>query len=242
MIAAATDQPSPPTTAIVLAGGAGRRMGGKDKGLLPFRDGCLIEPVLAALAPHVDQLIISANRHLSDYRAFGFPVVTDPHAVDGDPAYPGPVAALRHSSTEAAHDWLLLAPCDMPGFRSYWPARLWATQRASRAAVVIAHDGERLQPGVALIHRPCLVQRPDHVRNKRQVQQPVEPIKQGQRLSELLMAGRYALCDLSADRPCFANINTPEDLQAHPDPRCVIPPIDRGPDADLNRRPARCLR
>lgn len=227
----ANPQPHPPTTAIVLAGGAGRRMGGKDKGLIPFRDGYLIEPVLAALAPQVDQLIISANRHLSDYRAFGYPVVSDPHVEAGqEPEYAGPVAALRHCSSEAAHDWLLLAPCDMPGFRPHWPARLWEVQQSSHAAVVIAHDGERLQPTVALIHRPCLVQRPDLQPDKRR-DRPKKS-KTGQRLRELLMAGRYALCDLSADRACFANINTPEELTALPDdPRCATLPtpfIKRG--------------
>ncbi|WP_322629901.1 molybdenum cofactor guanylyltransferase [Halothiobacillus sp.] len=231
-------RPYPPTTAIVLAGGAGRRMMGNDKGLLPFRDGCLIEPILAALAPQVDQLIISANRHLTEYRVFGFPVVSDPTLADGEPEYAGPVAALRHVSTFAEHDWLLLAPCDMPGFRPHWHARLWATQRASRAAVVIAHDGERLQPTVALIHRPCLAQRPDQMHSTQRTQPPADLAKRGQRLTELLMAGRYALCDLSEDRPCFANINTPEELAALPDPHCDIPPINRKSQASTRHRPA----
>lgn len=217
-----------PTTAIVLAGGAGRRMGGRDKGLLPFRDGFLIEPVLAALAPQMDELIISANRHLPDYRAFGFNVVSDPRAEEGtEPEYPGPVAALRHCGNEASNDWLLLAPCDMPGYRPHWPERLWETQLMSRAAVVIAHDGDRLQPTVALIHRPCLAQRPDPNPDKRRSTSATNPRKQGQRLADLLMAGRYALCDLSADRACFTNINTPEDLDALPDPGCAIPEIQR---------------
>lgn len=235
----AIEPPSyPPTTAIVLAGGAGRRMGGKDKGLLPFRDGYLIEPTLAALAPQVDQLIINANRHLAEYHAFGFPVVTDPNSGDDgrEPAYAGPVSALRHGSTFADHDWLLVAPCDMPGFRPHWPDRLWATQRASRAAVVIAHDGVRLQPTVALIHRPCLAQRPDQTPNKRRVAPPSNPIKQGQRLTELLMSGRYALCDLSADQSCFSNINTPEDLLSFPDDGCEIPPLQRDPSVDFRLR------
>lgn len=213
----------PPTTAIVLAGGAGRRMGGKDKGLQPYQGRRLIDPVLDALGPQVEQLIISANRHLLEYRAYGFEVVTDATPVDAEQPYAGPVSALRHASTVAQHDWLLLAPCDMPGYQPHWPAQLWATQNASRAAVIIAHDGQRPQPMVALIHRPCLGQRPDLT----SMASPRPPFagpgktKRGHRLMDLLTAGRYALCDLSADQACFANINTLDDLLIPPPESCV---------------------
>lgn len=182
------------TTALILAGGAGRRMGGQDKGLLPFiHNGHavpLIQPVLSVLAPQVDQLIISANRHLSEYAQLGFPVVSD----EGHEAFQGPVQAIVHASRHALHDWLLIAPCDLPFYQAHWPQQLFLRQKQTRAAVVIAHDGQHLQPTVALIHRPCLAQR---------------PCAPNARLSALLMAGRYALCDLSADADAFLNCNTP---------------------------------
>lgn len=186
-------------TALILAGGAARRMGGQDKGLLSFchqgRTVPLIQPVLAALAPAVDQLIISANRHVADYAQFGFQVISDDPRATGQ----GPAHAIMHARQHARHDWLLIAPCDLPFYQPHWPEQLFLRQKHTRAAVIIAHDGEHLQPTVALIHRPCLMQR------------PYEP---GMRLSALLMAGRFALCDLSADAPAFINCNTPEQFAA----------------------------
>ncbi|HUM99166.1 MAG TPA: NTP transferase domain-containing protein [Halothiobacillus sp.] len=185
------------TTALILAGGAGRRMGGQDKGLLPFtqhgRTVPLIQPVLEVLAPQVDQLIISANRHLADYATLGFSVISDEiHA-----AFQGPAQAIMHARRYARHDWLLIAPCDLPFYQAHWPQQLFLRQKQTRAAVIIAHDGQRLQPTVALIHRPCLTQR---------------PCAPHMSLSTLLMAGRYALCDLSADADAFINCNTPAQL------------------------------
>ena len=188
-----------PTTALILAGGAGRRMGGQDKGLLPYRAGLLIEPVLRTLAAQTDEVLINANRNLDQYQRFGHRVITDPIHPNqpAEPAYAGPAAALMHASRHAAHDWILLAPCDMPDYQPHWPDALWRAQRHSRAAVVIAHDGERLQPTVALIHRPCLAQRPASAHA---------------RLLSVLTAGRYGICALADDAWAFTNLNTPEQL------------------------------
>ncbi len=185
----------PPTTALILAGGAGKRMGGQDKGLMPYRGGVLIEPIIETLAAQADELLINANRHLDRYAQWGHRVISDPP--NPERPYAGPAAALVHASRHARHDWLLLAPCDMPDYQSHWPAALWQTQQHSRAAVVIAHDGVRLQPTVALIHRPCLAQRPTAA---------------NARLLSVLTAGRYSVCPLPEDAWAFSNCNTPEQL------------------------------
>lgn len=185
------------TTALILAGGAGRRMGGQDKGLLPFvHNGFtvpLIQPILDLLTPEVDELIITANRHITDYAAFGFSVVSD----KSKELFPGPAQGIMQASRQARHDWLLIAPCDMPFYQAHWPQQLFLRQKQTRSAVVIAHDGQQLQPTVALIHRPCLAQR---------------PCAPNTSLSAMLMSGRYALCDLSSDADAFFNCNTPEQL------------------------------
>lgn len=55
--------PASPITGLLLAGGRGTRMGGVDKGLQPLRGEPLALHVLRRLAPQVDALVISANRH-----------------------------------------------------------------------------------------------------------------------------------------------------------------------------------
>ena len=53
----------PGTLGVILAGGRGSRLGGVDKGLQPWRGTPLVDAVLARLAPQVDAIAISANRH-----------------------------------------------------------------------------------------------------------------------------------------------------------------------------------
>ena len=64
-------------TGVVLAGGRATRWGGRDKGLIEVAGRPMIAHVLDAFAPQVESLVISANRNLAEYRAFGVPVVTD---------------------------------------------------------------------------------------------------------------------------------------------------------------------
>ena len=57
-------------TGIVLAGGQGRRMGGIDKGLQPFRGKPMALWTIERLAPQVDELIVNANRNAEAYARF----------------------------------------------------------------------------------------------------------------------------------------------------------------------------
>ena len=62
---------------LILAGGAGRRMGGVDKALLPLAGRPLLAHVIDRLAPQVEDLAISANGDPARFAAFGLPVLPD---------------------------------------------------------------------------------------------------------------------------------------------------------------------
>ena len=66
-----------PFAGLVLAGGMGRRVGGRDKGLLNYGGSTLVDHVIDRLSPQVARLVISANRNLNRYASFGHPVVSD---------------------------------------------------------------------------------------------------------------------------------------------------------------------
>ena len=76
------------TLGIVLAGGAGSRVGGADKGLLPLGGRPLVEHVLERLRPQCDRLLIVANRNLDDYARYA------PVLHDDNEGHAGPLAGL----------------------------------------------------------------------------------------------------------------------------------------------------
>ena len=60
---------------IVLAGGEGKRVNGRDKGLIDYKNKPLIQHVLDTVAPQVDEIILSANRNVDAYKSYGYKVV-----------------------------------------------------------------------------------------------------------------------------------------------------------------------
>ena len=74
-------------SAWVLAGGEGRRMGGVDKGLQPWRGQPLAQWVMRSLKPQVQSIGVCANRNLPRYEQLLFSACWSPHAVKaGDPS------------------------------------------------------------------------------------------------------------------------------------------------------------
>lgn len=96
-------------TGLILAGGQAQRMGGIDKGLIPFHEKPLIESAIAKLKPQVQTIVINANRNITKYAGYGYPVI-----MDETPDFSGPLAGFSAGLKVCKTPYLLTAPCDSP--------------------------------------------------------------------------------------------------------------------------------
>lgn len=96
-------------TGLILAGGRAQRMGGIDKGLISFHGKPLIESTITRLRTQVGPILINANRSITKYASYGFPVLMD-ETVD----FLGPLAGFSIGLKNCKTPYLLTSPCDSP--------------------------------------------------------------------------------------------------------------------------------
>lgn len=99
----------PPCSILILAGGRGQRMGGRDKGLVPWRGEPLAAHVQRVVRGLSDDVVISCNRNQELYRPYADRLVGDAEA-----DFPGPLAGVIAGLTVARHEWVVLLACDAP--------------------------------------------------------------------------------------------------------------------------------
>jgi molybdenum cofactor guanylyltransferase len=133
-------------TAVILAGGQGRRMGGQDKGLIEFDGRPLVAILVDLLERQGVDIVINANRNVDQYRQFGYPVVSD-QLQD----YQGPLAGFASAMATVDSRFIVTLPCDAPRLADDYVARFIAAGASREPGVLVAFDGERLQPVHALI-------------------------------------------------------------------------------------------
>lgn len=181
-------------TGLILAGGEGRRVGGADKGLLDFQGRPLIAHVIERLAPQVGRLLISANRNLDAYRAFGHPVLTD---LSDEKL--GPLAGIQAGLSACETLWMIVCPCDCPALPADLVARLLAKAEARKAAMAVAVTSIGMQPAFQICSRELL---------------PVleEYLATGERKVGAWCRAQGAVEVMFPDPDAFRNLNTPEDL------------------------------
>ncbi|MBM3392469.1 MAG: molybdenum cofactor guanylyltransferase MobA [Betaproteobacteria bacterium] len=138
-------------TGLVLAGGLGRRMGGRDKGLQAFRGKPMVSWAIERLTPQVDSLLINANQNLEAYRAFGHPVIPD--RIGG---FAGPLAGLHAGLSACETPLIVTVPCDSPFLPADLVARLRAALEADGADLVVAKTGDQPHPVFSLVRREVL--------------------------------------------------------------------------------------
>jgi molybdopterin-guanine dinucleotide biosynthesis protein A len=107
-------------------------MDGADKGLALLNGRPLVAWVLERIAPQVDELFISANRNLDQYRLFEHPVLPDT-----SPDFQGPLAGLLRAMAEAVHPLILSVPCDTPFLPDDLVGRLTEALEESSADIAI---------------------------------------------------------------------------------------------------------
>ncbi len=139
----------PKISGAILAGGLSTRMGGNDKGLLPFNGVRLYQHIATQLQPQVHELLINANRNLAIYQQGGYPIIPD---IIAD--FSGPLAGMLAVLKRALNEWVIFVPCDVPHFPKDLVEKLWRYKQNAWAAY--AHDCERAHPTLVLMHRTLI--------------------------------------------------------------------------------------
>lgn len=127
-----------PIIGVILAGGRGRRMGGRDKGLLALGGVPMLGRVIEVLRPQVSEIVLNANGDPDRFDAFGIPVITD-----STPGFAGPLAGVlaglnwvRANRPEAR--FIVTAASDTPFFPSDLVNRFRAAVGDRYPAIAIA--------------------------------------------------------------------------------------------------------
>ena len=178
-----------------MAGGKGSRLGGQDKGLVSYQEKPLIQHVLDKITPQVGQIIINANRNQDEYAKFDYPVISDELS-----DFQGPLAGFLTGMRTSNTDYILTLPCDGPDLPDDLVSRLiTALDEGEKGdSIVVAHDGERLQPVHALIPTTLIASLEGFLAN-------------GDRKIDLWYADNNMTTADFSDKPeVFFNINTEE--------------------------------
>lgn len=147
-------------SALILAGGRAQRMAGCDKGLAELQGKPMICHVIERLQPQLDLIRINANRNQSTYAALGVidrasEAKSVPYTVISDSlsGFQGPLAGIAEGLQQCPTEWMLVVPCDTPLLPTDLVERMVQQLQQVNAEIAVAHDGQRLQPVVALIKR-----------------------------------------------------------------------------------------
>jgi molybdenum cofactor guanylyltransferase len=185
----------PTISGLVLAGGMGRRMESRDKGLVEFRGKAMVAHVVERFGPQVTSIIINANRNVETYAAMGFPVIGD--EVSG---FAGPLAGLHAGMRVCTTPLIATAPCDSPFLPLDLIARLHQAMSTENAEIAMAFNAGYAQPVFALYQIILL--------------DSLEAfLKSGERKIDVWTAKHRIANVVFDDASAFANINTIEELQ-----------------------------
>ncbi len=181
---------------VILAGGRGLRMGGKDKGLALYKGQPLIHYAIDLLRPQVETIIIVANRNLSDYGCYGYPVIQDQIAGFQGPLM-GIASALECVTNDLNVEAIQIMPCDMPRLPHDLVDRLNQSLTINQATAAFPVYNGKPQPVVCLL--------------KTQVE--VNLLKHFERIKNRSVIGflksiHHVQVDFSQYNGCFININT----------------------------------
>ncbi|MCF5714961.1 MULTISPECIES: molybdenum cofactor guanylyltransferase MobA [Pseudomonas syringae group] len=182
----------PTCSILLLAGGRGQRMGGRDKGLIEWQGKAMIEHLQGLTRPLTDDLIISCNRNIERYAQYADQVVED-----DDTDFNGPLAGIRAALPLARHQWLLVLPCDVPRIDGPLLQALREKSLEHPQRPVMVREGQHWQPLLCIIPIACAATLEaawqTGERSPRRAMESLQPVA----------------VQLEADDPRLANLNTP---------------------------------
>ncbi len=131
-------------TGIILAGGKSSRMG-DDKGMLELKGKKMVEHVISALAPNVDEVIIISNN--DNYNNLGCKVYTD--IIKDCGPLGGIYTALHYSTTNKN----FIVSCDIPNITS--EAIGFIISKSTDEDVIVPIENKEIEPLCAMYNKAC---------------------------------------------------------------------------------------
>jgi len=140
--------PDEEITVLILAGGRGSRLQGRDKGLIPLLGKPAIEHLLERVKRQSSRILVSANRNLQLYRHYGYPVVCD--TLEG---FAGPLAGFLAGFGACQTTHMLTLPVDAPLADRHYLARMKRALEQTGAPACVAVFQGQLEPVYCLVER-----------------------------------------------------------------------------------------
>ena len=137
-------------TAVLLAGGKAKRMGGGDKCLLELAGSPMLTWVIQRVETQVKSLILNANGDIDRFTLFGHPVVTD--TIKGHPGpLAGILAGMKWAEINAPHTThIVTIPTDAPFLPFDLITRLNAASTPQKSEIILANSHSRTHPVIGL--------------------------------------------------------------------------------------------
>jgi len=186
-------------TGLILAGGRAQRMGGIDKGLIPFHGKPLIESAISRLKPQVSTILINANRSITKYAHYGYPVL-----MDETPDFSGPLAGFSVGLKHCKTPYLLTSPCDSPLLPEDLAQKMAAELESNNLELVFASSRE---DDGKIWAQPVFCLMKSHLQDSLDTFLSKGDLKIDRWFKEL-RSGTVVFENPQA----FANVNTPEEL------------------------------
>ena len=186
--------------AAILAGGRAERLGGIDKSGLALGGTTILQRLLDAVRPTVDELFAVGDR-FDAAAAAGLTVVQDEHPGAG--ALGGIHTAILRSPCA----YTLVVGCDMPFVTARLIRLLSDARRRTDADVVIPRDAAGYQPLCAIYGRACEPALRERIaRGERHAAIPPPGVR-------VVEVGRDELAAIDPEGLLFVNVNTPEEYE-----------------------------
>ena len=183
-------------TAIVLAGGQGKRLGNVDKGLLEYKTHRYIDICLQKLQKYHRNILVSTNSQEDAYRSRQHPLIPDTKNESQ-----GPLSGLLSCAPLVSTTLTLVVPVDAPFFPEDYSQRMYNAYNNSHQTCVV-YDGQRNQNLFILFETDLFKNMQNYYDS-------------GNRSVKNWLQGQPCqFVDFSDMSEAFLNVNTPQELQS----------------------------
>ena len=183
-------------SAVILAGGQAKRMGGVDKGLQTLHGKPLFQFIYDRLHSQVEHISVNANRNQAIYATAGLPVFGD--NIEG---FQGPLSGILTALERSETDFVLFVPCDSPFFPDNLLEKLKSAVDFQGVSIAYVHDGEREHPTFCLMARSLKEKLAAYL------------AAGDRRMLQFMRQNGAVSVDFSENKAAFTNINSLDELQ-----------------------------